>query len=147
MSQNYFQQLVFESEPVPIDFASLPPSLHEEPDQIRRRITAKKIKADNIVDCGDHYMVTGSSGDTYTTNINSCTCFDFVGRGLPCKHIYRFAMDHELIGDLPKIKPKQAKLFEEKISAEVERFRLYYEQGIISAEKYLKIVDAIQKGK
>lgn len=147
MGTNYFQQLAFDSDGQPIDFKSLDPSLHEDPDQIRRRINALKIKADKITDHGDHYEIIGSSGDVYKVTLNICSCFDFVGRGLPCKHMYRFALDHNIIEDFSKIKPKNAKIFSEKIDQEIDRFRSYYEQGVISAEKFVKIVDAIKKGK
>ena len=147
METNYFQQLVFDSDVQPIDFKSLAPSLHEDPDQIRRRINAQKIKTDKIIDHGDYYEITGSSGSTYKVTLNICSCFDFVSRGLPCKHIYRFALDHNTIEAFPKIKPKNARIFAQKVDQEIDRFRSYYEQGLISAEKFVKIVDAIKKGK
>lgn len=146
MNQNSFQQLVNETESNEFNFVSLSPSLHNEPDQIKRRISASKIKSDKITNHGEYYAITGSSGDVYKTTLNSCSCFDFASRGLPCKHIYRFAIDHGLIEGFPKIKPKQSKIFSEKMDDEICRFRSYFEQGIISAEKYVKILDAIKKG-
>lgn len=147
MGLNYFQQQTFNSDVQPIDFQSLDPLLHEDPEQIRRRLNAKKIKADNITDYGDHYDIIGSSGDIYEVTLNECSCFDFLNRGLPCKHIYRFALEHNIIEDFPKIRPKNVKIFSDKIDQEIEHFRSYYEQGLISAEKFVKIVDAIKKGK
>lgn len=144
---NYFQQLAIDSNAQPIDFKSLDPSLHEDLDQIRRRINAQKIKTDNITVHEDYYEIVGSSGDIYKVTLNICSCFDFVSRGLPCKHIYRFALDHNIIEDFPKIKPKNVKIFAQKIDQEIDSFRSYYEQGLISAEKFVKIVDAIKKGK
>ena len=38
----------------------------------------------------------GSSG-THTTTLEHCTCVDFCRRKLPCKHMYRLAMELELI--------------------------------------------------
>lgn len=29
----------------------------------------------------------------YETSLSGCTCYDFQGRGLPCKHIYRLAVE------------------------------------------------------
>ncbi|MCI8887978.1 MAG: hypothetical protein HFG70_07805 [Hungatella sp.] len=59
----------------------------------------------------------------------------------------QFRKGSNIIEDFPKIKPKNAKIFSEKIDQEIDRFRSYYEQGVISAEKFVKIVDAIKKGK
>jgi hypothetical protein len=147
MATNYFQQLVLDSDIQPIDFKSLDPSLHEDPDQIRRRINAQKIKTDNITIHEDYYEIIGSSGDVYKVTLNICSCFDFASRGLPCKHIYRFALDHNIIEAFPKIKPKNASIFAKKIDQEIEHFHSYYKQGLISAEKFVKIVDAIKRGK
>ena len=147
MTKNYYQDLISNSEVDPIDFDSLDVSLHQEPDQIRRRLSAKKIKDENITDCGDYYSIIGSSGDVYHTSSNICSCFDFANRNLPCKHIYRFALDHGQIEDFPKVDSKMSKQFANIIDSEVERFDAYYKQGLISAEKYLKIIDAIRKGK
>ena len=147
MMKNYFQQNVLASEADPIDFRSFDSAFHENPEQIRRRLNAKKIKAENITDAGDHYEIIGSSGDTYIVTLNHCSCFDFASRHLPCKHIYRFALDHKIIEDFPKIKPKNSKIFAARIDSEIDHFRSAYNDGLISAEKFLKIVDAIQKGK
>ena len=147
MADNYFYQLVSNSEPEPIDFHTYDVAFHNNLEQIKRRLNAKKIKADNIVDNGDYYSITGSSGDIYHVNLNRCSCFDFLDRNLPCKHMYRFALEHGVIEDFPKIKPKNSKVFSEMIDSEVERFHSYYEQGLISAEKYVKIADAIRRSK
>lgn len=40
-------------------------------------------------------IVYGSSGNTYLTCGNSCSCPDFKKRGLPCKHIYFISMVHD----------------------------------------------------
>lgn len=39
------------------------------------------------------FNVQGTSGNTYTTTLNSCTCPDFIHRGIPCKHMYRVAVE------------------------------------------------------
>lgn len=35
----------------------------------------------------------GSGGNLYSTSLDSCTCADFSTRHLPCKHIYRLAIE------------------------------------------------------
>lgn len=147
MSENRYQEYVMTIEAEPIDFMKLDPSVHETPEQLKRRISAKKIKSSALTDLGDHYSVTGSTGSCYITTLDFCSCFDFCARQLPCKHMYRFALDHDIIDDLPTVTPKNARLFAKNIDSEIERFRSYYEQGLISAEKFVKIVDSIQKGK
>lgn len=42
----------------------------------------------------------GSGKKPYQTSLSSCTCSDFTRRKLPCKHIYRLAMELGII-DLP----------------------------------------------
>ena len=42
----------------------------------------------------------GSGKNPYQTSLSSCTCSDFTHRKLPCKHIYRLAMELSII-DLP----------------------------------------------
>ena len=39
------------------------------------------------------FTVIGSNGNTYITTLNSCTCPDFVHRRIPCKHMYRVAIE------------------------------------------------------
>lgn len=36
--------------------------------------------------------IVGSSGATYTTTLDYCSCEDFAKRGKPCKHIYFLAI-------------------------------------------------------
>lgn len=40
-------------------------------------------------------IVYGSSGNTYLTCGNGCSCPDFKKRGLPCKHMYFISMVHD----------------------------------------------------
>jgi len=65
----------------------------------------------------DHINQTGifkgSGKNPYTTTLNSCTCRDYFVRRLPCKHMYRLAMELGLfegdfktnINDIPKSQP------------------------------------------
>ena len=45
----------------------------------------------NKVECTGTFP--GSGGNLYNTTLNSCTCADFSMRHLPCKHIYRLAIE------------------------------------------------------
>lgn len=39
----------------------------------------------------------GSTGDTYITALSGCSCMDYSIRKLPCKHMYRLAVECHLI--------------------------------------------------
>lgn len=144
---NWYQDQVSSRVVEVATFSEFPPEFHEEIDQLRRRVNAKKIKADKIVKTYSCYHVTGSSGDVYETTLDSCTCVDYLGRNVPCKHIYRIALENGLINDLPEVSKKASKAFDELSDDHIAYFRKLYDQGAISTEKFLKIVDAITKGK
>lgn len=68
--------------------------VHESPDQQKRVASAKKsactpVSLDQSTCTG---TFKGSSG-THTTSLDHCSCVDFNRRKLPCKHMYRLAME------------------------------------------------------
>lgn len=75
---------------------------HSEADQIKRQISAQSAKCtpvfvDEIAAIG-HFQ--GSSGN-HTTSLKTCSCIDFNRRKKPCKHMYRLAMELNLMsGDI-----------------------------------------------
>ena len=77
-------------------------SIHNSPDQVKR--IASATKSETSPSCVDREQQTavfpGSSTTSYTTTLSSCSCMDFSRRHLPCKHIYRLAMELGLI-DVP----------------------------------------------
>lgn len=93
------------------DFLNLwPEEIHGQSDQKKRISSAQKaactpvqVEQDNL--CGSF---EGGHG-AYSTTLSLCTCVDFNRRKLPCKHIYRLAMelgliDCEFTSDKNKIK-------------------------------------------
>ncbi len=50
-------------------------------------------------------LFVGGQGKNYRTTLLSCTCPDFAKRGIPCKHIYRLAINLG-IQDLPEPIPE-----------------------------------------
>jgi hypothetical protein len=69
------------------------PNLHSDFDQEKRYNRAVKIDDDDVdVDFEDG---TGQISG-YTVYLNHCTCSDFDERKLPCKHIYRLALELDL---------------------------------------------------
>ena len=80
---------------------------HHSPDQTKRMASAQKaactpIELDRDMGAG---VFKGSSG-THTTTLEHCTCIDFCRRKLPCKHMYRLAMELGLVNESYKSDPK-----------------------------------------
>lgn len=80
-----------------MDFGSWDKTIHEDEEQLKRISTAKK--ADTTPANIDHSNKTaefkGSGKKPYITTLDSCSCGDFIKRRLPCKHIYRLALELE----------------------------------------------------
>lgn len=74
-------------------------SVHEMEDQISRQGKAMSYPFTFRVDRKKKTARFSSSSDLpyYETSLCSCTCHDFVTRGLPCKHIYRLAVELGII--------------------------------------------------
>lgn len=62
-------------------------------EQAKRIVAALKDSMQLKTIHGLSFNVQGTSGNTYTTTLNSCTCPDFIHRGIPCKHMYRVAIE------------------------------------------------------
>lgn len=123
--------------------------VHKSVDQIKRIISARKIKSSEIeIDqLSESATIKGSGSNPYHVTLNSCTCFDFESRKLPCKHIYRLASELGCGPALKSLDKKSSKAFTDSIPSEINRFYQLYESGAISAEKFTKIAAAIQSGK
>lgn len=69
--------------------------IHLQPDQIKRAASAKKKDTTPAsVDTETRSAVfPGSGKNPYVTTMHDCTCGDFFRRHLPCKHMYRLAME------------------------------------------------------
>lgn len=67
---------------------------HDDADQKKRQASAKKTACTpTLVDFIEQTgTFVGSSGH-HTTALDHCTCVDFNRRRLPCKHMYRLAME------------------------------------------------------
>lgn len=73
--------------------------IHELPEQKKRfksSLTSKliPISVDEDAQTG---RFNGSGKEPYSTTLNNCDCFDFTRRKMPCKHIYRLAIELGLI--------------------------------------------------
>lgn len=128
-------------------FGKWPDEIHKEIDQLKRIANAKKINKKKVLEIDKEAQtasIAGSSGEVYSVTLDDCDCADFAhSKGKPCKHIYRLAIELDLLPEPPVLNPEKAKEFADSIPAEVERFTRLYNEGAIGADKYIKIVTAL----
>ena len=83
-----------------MDFGSWDKTIHEDSEQLRRIARAKN--ADVTPASVDHEnksaLFKGSGKIPYEVTLDACTCGDFKSRKLPCKHVYRLALELEGVG-------------------------------------------------
>lgn len=72
-------------------------SIHEDEAQIERQGRAMTYPFTFEVDYDTKTARFSSTTDIpyYETSLARCTCYDFQGRKLPCKHIYRLRKELE----------------------------------------------------
>lgn len=72
--------------------------IHSAPGQEKRLDSARAAACTplQVSQCGGTAEFKGSGG-VYHTSLNSCGCEDFRSRNLPCKHMYRLALELGLI--------------------------------------------------
>ncbi|WP_293726911.1 SWIM zinc finger family protein [uncultured Phascolarctobacterium sp.] len=127
-------------------FGNWDASIHSKTDQIKRINTSKQIKSKNVVDLDAQCQtarISGSSGELYEVTLDHCTCFDFDAKRGPCKHIYKLADEMGLLPPQPTLNAEKAETFKQSIPAEIERFKQEYLAGAISADKFIKIANAL----
>ena len=74
-------------------------SIHNDGAQISRQGRAMTYPMDilKINEKKKTARFTGTDAPYYDTTLSSCSCFDFQTRNLPCKHIYRLAVELNMI--------------------------------------------------
>ena len=128
-----------------MSFGKWPDEIHFEVSQLKRINSALQIKAKNVKALDKENKtatIIGSAGEEYTVTLNSCTCFDFGGQR-PRKHIYRLAAECNLLPPLPVVNSEKAKEFESKIPDIIEEYKKLYFDGALTADKFFKIVNAL----
>lgn len=100
--------------------------VHNSPDQQKRIASAKKsactpVSVDQSARTG---TFKGSSG-THTTSLDHCSCVDFNRRKLPCKHMYRLAMElgafqTDFDSDKSAIVEPKSSIHRERLSATIK---------------------------
>jgi hypothetical protein len=119
-------------------------TLHNDCEQIKRIVSSQRIKSEKVTidPITQSAEIVGRDG-TYSVTLNSCTCFDFEFRQLPCKHMYCLSRELGYLTDLPVVDRKAAKSFKDNLPDEIERYKQLYFDGAISGEKFSKIVNAL----
>lgn len=126
-----------------ITFGGWPESIHEDFEQVKRMISASKLKSADITLSadGETALIKGSGAEPYETTLEECTCPDFAIRNAPCKHMYRLAMIKGLIGEAPVYNKKS----KHKIADELDYYRKLYDERKITTEAYAQICTALLK--
>lgn len=75
-----------------IFFGNWKSDVHDSPEQYRRISAGSSIKIDESTIKDNSCSIRGSSIVPCEVTLNSCSCIDFARRGVPCKHIYCFAI-------------------------------------------------------
>lgn len=124
-------------------FGGWPESIHDDFEQVKRMISASKLKDADITlsDDGESALVKGSGAEPYEVTLEECTCTDFAFRYAPCKHMYKFAMMKGLMGEMPVYNKKS----KHKIADELNYYRNLYEDQRITTEAYAQICTALLK--
>lgn len=141
--------------------------VHNLPDQ-KKRIASAKTSACTPLSVSQTDAVGSFSGShgTYETTLESCTCVDFVRRKLPCKHIYRLAIELGLLegsaaSDSSKVKRpappglslKDAVAIVESVGDDAQRalhdvlYAMFYEKkaeavGVIQSPEISELIEA-----
>lgn len=85
-------------------FGKWPEDIHSTAEQQKRIASAKSSKTTptKIDKISKEGIFPGSGATPYKTTLENCTCFDFSRRKLPCKHIYRLAIELGLLHETAK---------------------------------------------
>ena len=97
-------------------------SLHSNKEQISRQGWAMTYPFEFDVDDDTQTAQFSSTSDLpyYITALHKCTCYDFQERKLPCKHIYRLAVELGLIEIFNRPSFDKDKLEEAKASDDID---------------------------
>lgn len=88
-------------------------------------------------------VIQGSDGCPYHVRLDGCECVDYERRQLPCKHIYRLALDLGCeFPEAPSFDPYLAAEYD--ISEDLDRLRRRWVAGQLTLAAYSKCVDALR---
>ena len=75
-------------------------AVHDMPDQKKRLASSKQAACTPVqIDRESGTAHFKGSRGSYETTLERCSCVDFFRRGLPCKHMYRLAIETGLVNE------------------------------------------------
>lgn len=97
-------------------------SIHADKAQVQRQGTAMTYHFDFLIDDVNEVGTFSSTSDLpyYMTSLSRCTCYDFRERKLPCKHIYRLAVELGIIEIIRRPSFNRTKIEEIKNSDNID---------------------------
>lgn len=112
--------------------------------QVKNRLNAEKLKASDVkIDRSSRRAeIQGSASIPYQTDLSGCTCQDFNVRKMPCKHMYRLALELGMIEKFPAVDKAAEKALVRDAS---QKWKDEFLQGHISAQLYVRVAEALQK--
>ena len=115
-----------------------------EPTQVKNRLNAEKLKAKDVkIDRPSlRAEIQGSASVPYQTDLSGCTCPDFRNRKMPCKHMYRLALELGLIEKFPEV---DSTIERAVVQSAAQKWKDEFTQGRISAQLYARVAEALQK--
>ncbi len=129
-----------------MSFGNWPSELHYDYKQVQRILSAQaKSMERDVLEIDPEkkvIVVKGSADDPYIATLDECTCPDFMFRRKPCKHMYKLAIELNLLNEIPERDDGVSSYDPEK---EIEKYRELYIGGKIPGEAYVPICKALEK--
>lgn len=127
-------------------FGNWDKDIHFDYEQVNRILRAREV-VNNILRIDKNIpmaKIQGSETAPYKTTLDNCECMDFQRRELPCKHMYALALAVGSMEWLPRHKSRGSAFNAE---VEIEKYKIFYKRGDISAETYVQVCSIIAKAK
>lgn len=120
-------------------------SVHNHWEQVKRRLTGEKIRPSKVIVDQENgaAKIVGSEGIPYNVTLLNCDCIDFSRRKRPCKHMYRLAMELDVLAPWPETDAPET--LRDTISHEITRWETAFLDGHITPEKYAKVLEVLSK--
>ncbi len=130
---------------------SFPPEFHNSRKQVSKRINAEAIKPSKVITV-DPTLQSGviEGGDSsdgshlqYNVTLFSCDCDSYKReRGLPCKHMYRLAIE---LGKFPRLPEGDHDAEQEFLDEDIAMWSAAFSDGKISPAVYVTVAAAFEK--
>lgn len=126
-------------------FERWPSRIHYEPEQVQRIIRAQKqdvAKGILAIDKKNQIIVIqGARTSPYISTPISCTCPDFANRHLPCKHMYRLAIELKELQTAVGYAGRHGSF---DPNSDIQRYQELYNLGTITKETYDRLTRVLE---